>query len=1273
MPRTACLTSEELTALHLGDLPETALEDLAAHLEGCARCEAAARALDGLSDPVMAAFRQSALAGPLPAPEQAPPRVGEYEILGEVGRGGMGVVYRARHLQLQRTVALKMLLGGTFAHRDERARFRTEAEAVARLSHPHIVQIYEVGEHDAGAGLPRPYFTLEFAEGGNLSSRLAGRPQPPRQAAAWLEALARAAHYAHQQGIVHRDLKPSNVLLTAAGEPKICDFGVAKFLTGSDVKTLSGTLLGTAEFMAPEQALGTVEVGPAADIYALGAILYTALTGRPPFQGTSALHTLEQVRLQEPVPPRRLQPEVPRDLETICLKCLEKEPGRRYASALALADDLRRFLGDQPIKARRPSLGERWARWVRHHKVVAAALVVVTGTLVTAATVSTIAAVQKEAQRLKALAAEAAARAAQKRAEENSELATRNLYVAKTNLTGMTLDAPSGMHQVAQLLREWRGFKAREDPRGWEWFYCQTLAGRPQFTLRGHTADASALAWSPHGRRLASGGFDDTIRIWDTATGRQLLSFAVPGGMLSLVWSPQGRRLASANWFDRTIRVWDPATGKQVLSPLRHPDKVYSVAFSPDGRRLASADDGGRVIVWDAADGRRLFTLTGLGKGNSSVCWSPNGQRLATCAAAHAIKIWDGHTGRELRRLAGHPDRASSLRWSPDGRKLASAGWDGTVRVWDPTAGTLLRTMRGPLLEKFEPSLCWSPDSRRLAGACRDLAVRVWDAASGEECFTLWGHIGSRIGAVCWSPDGKRLASSDRGWNGEIKVWQLDARPELRTLVAGSGPEPFLEVCWSPDGRRLATAHKDGTVKTWDVDAGRLLATLRGHKGQVRTVRWSPDGRQLASGGSDTTVRLWDPHKGRPLGVFKGNGHAVASVGWSPDGKRLAWDTDDGTVTLWEAAGSPRRASFRGHWAAWKPKGSPLDQVAVADAYKIHIHDARTGAPISSWASSAFRKNWPLWSPDGRWIASIADYAVDVREAATGRPRFAPLPHTRRVGALAWGPDGKQLAVATDEDNRLHLWDATTGNPVLTLPGQGGPILSVAWSPDGRRLASSGEEGTIQIWDATRGYKIERAPALRETLDARLAARPQDRQALWLRAGVHARRGDWEKAAADADRLVKQGSRLAPGFFQAGWWVVDGAASPEPGVLPADLRDPFASGPDHSPPTPRWYLSADDPNGYVPLAPDPLYYLTRVYAPRDRQVELRLDRHKQLRARLWLNGTAVNGRGPTLVTLARGWNTLAVRIDDTSPPSNVLFHPRVGFYLRLNSPMKTSK
>jgi tRNA A-37 threonylcarbamoyl transferase component Bud32 len=653
MSRTTCLTSDELAAFHLGDLPETMLKELADHLEGCPHCEAAARALDGLSDPVMAAFRHSARAAPLSTggrgvagdAEVLPASIGNYDILAEIGRGGMGIVYKARHQTLHRVVALKMLLGGAFADRAERARFRTEAEAVARLQHSGIVQIYEIGEHDVGAGLPRPYFTLEYVAGGNLSVHVAGRPQSPRQAASWLEALARAAHYAHQRGIVHRDLKPSNVLLTPEGDPKICDFGVAKLLTGSDVKTMSGMLVGTAEYMAPEQASAGAAVGPAADTYALGAILYAVLTGRPPFQGTSVLHTLEQVRQQEPVPLRRLQPRVPADLETICLKCLEKDPGRRYASALDLAEDLRRFLADEPIQARRTPLPGRVARWVRRHKAVAAAVGTVAVSLVAATVVSVVAAVQEAGERNAALTAKDDAEAARRRAErdrqsegqarksaeEQRDLALRNLYAAKTNLTGMTLDVPDGMTQVARLLSEWRGQDAAEDPRGWEWYYCQSLLARAHRTLRGHTLDAASLAWSPDGKRLASGSFDHAIRIWDAATGKQLRKFAAPWGVLALDWSPDGRQLAAANWPDPpTVGIWDVAAGKMVRTLSGHRGDPWGVAWNRDGRRLASCDSTGKVIVWDVPAGKPLFILQGDADSGRAVSWSPDGRRLAT-------------------------------------------------------------------------------------------------------------------------------------------------------------------------------------------------------------------------------------------------------------------------------------------------------------------------------------------------------------------------------------------------------------------------------------------------------------------------------------------------------------------------------------------------------------------------------------------------------------------------------------------------------------------
>jgi tetratricopeptide (TPR) repeat protein len=320
-------------------------------------------------------------AAPVAAPVAPPlPAVPGYEILGVLGRGGMGVVYKVRQVQLKRVVALKMILAGAQAGAAELARFRTEAEAVARLQHPNIVQIHDVGEYEG-----RPYFSLEFVEGGTLAKKLAGAPQPPREAAQLVHTLALAMDAAHQRGIVHRDLKPANVLLAGAADapvaqcvPKIADFGLAKRLDDDSGQTQTGAIMGTPSYMAPEQASGQVgAIGPAADVYALGAILYELLTGRPPFRGATMLDTLEQVRQREPVPPRELQPKTPRDLETICLKCLAKEPGKRYASAKELADDLDRFLNDKPILARPAGAVERAVKFARRNKILVAGVAAV--------------------------------------------------------------------------------------------------------------------------------------------------------------------------------------------------------------------------------------------------------------------------------------------------------------------------------------------------------------------------------------------------------------------------------------------------------------------------------------------------------------------------------------------------------------------------------------------------------------------------------------------------------------------------------------------------------------------------------------------------------------------------------------------------------------------------------------------------------------------------------------------------------------------------------
>jgi eukaryotic-like serine/threonine-protein kinase len=706
------------------------------------------------------------------------PAVTGYEVLGELGRGGMGVVYKARQVSLNRLVALKMIRASGLGDPQDLARFRAEAQALARLRHPNVVQVYEVGEQ---AG--RPFFAMEYVDGGSLADVPKGTPQPPRWAAPLVQTLARAMHRAHEQGIIHRDLKPANVLVTADGTPKVSDFGVAKFLMGAGaVRTQSGAVLGTPGYMAPEQAGGNSrEVGPATDVYALGAILYELLAGRPPFQAKTPADLVEQVLRAEPVPPSRLGPKVPRDLEAICLKCLHKDARQRYATAAGLADDLGRFLAGEPTQARPVGRGERLTRWAKR-RPAAAGLIALGAAMVGGLAAGGWWHASREAA-LRDMADTRAALYQEQRdtARQERDRARLNEYVAHINLAQREWEQGRA-GRALNLLAAHLPREGEEDGRGFEWHYLWSLChgdlAPPQATLLAGGGRCRNVAFSPDGRRLATAA--EAVRVWEAATGHQVSQLQGSGPAECVAFSPDGRSLAAPA--ARDVLVWDAATGRQVLR-IKTPaaGQVLALAFSPDGQRLACASVDGTLRVWEVSEGKGEVTepfLTLPGPGDRPVC---------------------------------------SLAFSPDGRCLASGGMDRTVRVWDVAAGG--GTAAGPLRTQDiglnVDCVAFSPDGRRLASADAGGGVCVWDVSTGPgeratPLLSIRGHAGPAA-SVAFSPDGRRLASA--GGDGTVTIWEASTGQELLSLRGHA--EAVLGVAFSPDGGRLVSAGRDGTVQVW--------------------------------------------------------------------------------------------------------------------------------------------------------------------------------------------------------------------------------------------------------------------------------------------------------------------------------------------------------------------------------------------------------------------------------------------------------------------------
>jgi WD40 repeat protein/tRNA A-37 threonylcarbamoyl transferase component Bud32 len=967
---------------------------------------------------------------------------GDYVLLEEIGRGGMGIIWKARQVGLGRLVALKMIRDSKLTSPKARERFRVEAEAAGNLHHPNIVPIYEFGAVDGN-----PFISMFLVDGSDLGRALRATPMDAEPVAQLMAKLAHAIHFAHQRGILHLDLKPANVLVDVQGEPHITDFGLARRLDAEASPAVTSEVIGSPNYMAPEQVSGLAEeITTAADIYSLGAIMYELLTGRAPFRSDSPLATLRKVQEEEPAAPRMLYKFADRELETICLKCLEKSPERRYTSARALAADLERWLNDEPIKAVPSTVAQRVGKWVRRNPRIAALAALVQVVLILGLS------------GILWMSARASARA-----RESHERLLRMHVNGGNQLVDAHEDFTALLWFVEALRLENRGPVSEENHR----YRIESVLGRASMLQQAlfYKDRIRAANFDPDGRRLIIGTSAGAAVVLDVASGRPLTpEMKLAAAVHRARFNRDGRRVLVMD-IKGNARVFDAATGVPTTPVLRGDDYI-------EDARIVDAGAGAPVTPvlrgGQNADEPLDWAILKL---DPSGWFSPDGSTVLTAWGCKSAHLWDATTGRHLKAFS-HGALVVSAKFSPDGKYVVTGSADNTARLWDAQSG---QPACKPLLhDKYISWSGFTPDGRRLLTVSGRRLIHVWDWGRGQELISPLSH-GDALFAAAFSPDGRKILSA--GWDKTARIWDSATGLEISRFTLPGG---VASAAWSPDGRSIATACEDGIARIWDATgSGKLLAALPHGAGNFYVSYGGGESKRMVTFGFNGTARVWDvaqtdrtaleiKHPHSAWAEFNSDGTRVVSAGFWPANNARVFSAQNGLPESppMQHAGSIRRARF---------SSDDKRVVTASDDFTARIWDAKSGRELAQPIRHPGAVLDALFSPDGRTVATACnDGAGRLWDSSTGR-LIATLMHKKKVASIVFSPDGRLVATAS-ADATARIWDSVSGQPATPPLVHAAEVYSVRFNKDSTETLTACQavddgKGAAQVWDVRTGQR----------------------------------------------------------------------------------------------------------------------------------------------------------------------------------------------------------